>query len=239
MILPLCFQLVFGAFGAGSTVTPPAAPLQGPPAPQQTTSAPQKNHPAHKQIDMHLLQEKIKEKEKDSEAAGPLYVYPGVVRVKDGKWMGYDYLYNITSNIPIEVTVIKPKELSVPFTGEAIHDHIANLFHEAGIDTTVNIEGGQPPVAFFNMMILIYPVNDGFIALTDGRLLETVSVKRVTPAASEGVLQAMTWEQQNLLVASNENFMSLLNQNVETIANNFIERYRFFEAFKKRRAGQD
>ncbi|MGK5594065.1 MAG: hypothetical protein ACSNEK_01735 [Parachlamydiaceae bacterium] len=236
MILPLCFQLILGSFGTGSTVSPPLTPLQGPPAPQQTMPK-QRAPDAH--IDMQLLQEKIKEREKESEVTGPLYVYPGVVRVKDGKWVGYDYLYNLTSNIPVEVTVIKPKEVSVPFTEEAIRDKIANLFEDAGIDTNVNIEGGRPPVAFFNMMVLIYPVNDGFIALTDGRLFETVSVKRVTPAPSEGVLQAMTWEQQNLLVASSESFMSLLNHNIEDIANNFLERYRFFEAFKKRRTEQD
>ncbi|KAF3362383.1 hypothetical protein PHSC3_001050 [Chlamydiales bacterium STE3] len=236
----LSFYLVLAAFGTGSSVAPPAPALQGPAPPQQPVPTPQRTplHATPKQVDMHLLGEKIKEKELESEAQGPLYAYPGVVRVKDGHWVGYDYLYNIGSNIPVEVTIVKPNDASVPATEVAIKNKIINAFQAANIDTTLNVHGGKPPAALFNMAVLVYPVNDGFIALLEGRLLEAVSVKRVTPAASEGVLQAITWEQKNLIVASGENFIPLMTQTVENITRSFVERYQFFDSLKKRRGNE-
>lgn len=230
------------SFGSGSSSNKPTQPLQGPAPPQQTIhqqTPSQGKTPTQQQppINRELLQQKMREREAQSYAEGPLYIYPGVVRVKDGRWVGFDYLYNVGSNIPIEVTIVKPPEASVPISEEAIKNRMAEEFQNAGIDTSVLTAGGQPPRALFNMMILIYPLNEGFIALCDGRLLETVGVKRVELASTEGVFQAITWEHKKLIVAPTENFASLLTQTVESITRAFLERHKFFESFKKRQEG--
>lgn len=243
LTLPLC--LILAASGFGPSTSTPTQPLPGPPAPQQTINPPSSgSRPAQKPPISHppiaprqILDQKLQERGQETSAQGPLYVYPGVVKAKDGKWAGFDYLYNVGSNIPIEVTIIKPPEASVPVSEESIRLRINEEFQKANIDTTVNTSGGHPPAALFSMMILIYPVNDGFIALCDGRLIETVSVQRVTPASTEGVFQAITWEHKNLIVAPTDSFNGLLSQTVDTIARTFIERYKFFESFRKRKEG--
>ena len=238
--LPLCVFLAVSSFGSGSSNTAPTPPLQGPPAPQQSVSptTTQPRRPPSQQMPFRdILEQKQRERDFESSAQGPLYIYPGVVRAKEGNWVGFDYLYNIGNNIPVEVTIVKPGEASIPISEESIKQRIIEEFQKANIDTTINSVGGQPPSAIFSMMILIYPVNDGFIALCDGRLLETITVKRVTPSPSEGIFQAITWEHKNLIVAPTDNFVLLMTQTVDTIARTFIERYSFFESFRKKQEG--
>lgn len=237
---PLCWFLAVSSFGSGSSSSSPTQPLPGPAAPQQTIITPGKPRtqvPIQPPVSREHLEQRIQEREFDSTTHGPFYIYPGVVNAKEGKWVGYDYLYNLDANIPVEVTIVKPTDATIPTSEEAIRQKIIEEFYKANIDTNPQFSGGRPPKAIFNMMILIYPLNDGFIALCDGRLLETVELSRVTPSAAEGTFQAVTWEHKNLIVAPADNFIPLLTQTIEGITRTFIERFKFFEQYLKRREG--
>lgn len=230
-LMNLCLGVVLAATsGLPGTQHAPITPLPGPTAPSATQPAAPKKIKESPQKTLHEL---IKQKQEPQTTNSPLYIYPGLVRLKDNNWVGYDYLYNLTSNIPVEVTIVKPQDASVPVNEEEVRNRIAAILQGAGISTEAQIIGGQPPQALFNMMILIYPLNDGYIALCDGRLIETVQSKRVELAPAEGSLQAITWEHKNLIVATSNNFSQLLHQTVDQITKTFVERYEFFKNLKK------
>lgn len=232
VLMHLCLGVVLAAAsGLPGTPHSQTAPLQGPSAPAQTHPAPPKKP---KEAPKKALHDLLQQSQQPEAVNGPLYIYPGLVRLKEGSWIGYDYLYNLVNNIPVEVTIIKPQDTSVPLSEEELRNRIATQLQGAGINTDLQIIGGQPPQALFNMMILVYPLNDGYIALADGRLIETIQTKRVDLAPAEGSFQAITWEHKNLIVATSSNFSQLLHQTVDQITKTFIERYEFFKNLKKK-----
>lgn len=235
MLLSFGIALILGAAPGTSSTPTPALP--GPPTPTETIKPFTKPGQTIKKPGKSSM-EKLKEKEKklSEEQVAPteLYRFPGVVKLSEGKWVGYDYLYNLTNNIPIIVTIVKPENASIPVSEDVIKQRITEMFQKGGIDTNLQIMFGRPPSAVFNMIILIYPLNDGYIALCDGRLLESIDLKRVTlDQATEGTFQAVTWEHKNLIVSAAPNFVALLDQTVDGIVKTFLERYDFFKNLKK------
>jgi hypothetical protein len=156
------------------------------------------------------------------------YPNPGIVANRDGRWVGSDHLYNLTSKIDIVVEFFTPPNVVLPVTKEAIKTTITEIFKKARITPPAEVSYDKPPLPFFHMLIMVYPIEKGYVAYCEGRLFEKIELERVKPD-EQTAMQGITWESQNLIISSKEDLANQLIKSVEEIATAFADRYRFYE----------
>lgn len=154
------------------------------------------------------------------------YPHPGDVKYTNGKWEGVDHLANLSSSIPIEVSVVIPSGKDFPVDSGAVISAVENVWSEYKLENR-NPSDGR--LQFFVVKVLVYPIEGGAAATVEAKLFEEVEPKR-SLIAKEHKFQAVTWEQESLLVASKDTFNALLTKTVESVAKNFAMR---LEAFQK------
>lgn len=154
------------------------------------------------------------------------YPYPGDIVNEGGTWKGVDHLANIGQNMPLQVDLLVPSDLTVSFTDKEILDVLEKEFTEAGFTNAPSPKG---EFYFFSLMVLVYPINDGLAATVQGRLFEEVQVKR-TLIAKDHKLQAETWDQSVLIVAPTAEFNDLLFKTVKELGSGFIKRLQAFQS---------
>lgn len=161
------------------------------------------------------------------------YLHPGILVFLNGKWEGSDHLLNISQNIGVYVTIVKPEAETLGITQEQLQKKVEGLFTQGGIKPVILTAQGQPPLPAFEIEIFIYPVEQGYAACCSGRLFESVTLNRfkMDPGMA---FQAITWEKQTLIVGPKSTFADQLSQIVESIASSFIERYQAYEKLKSR-----
>lgn len=155
--------------------------------------------------------------------SGDYFNHPGVVTSKGTQWIGGDNFTNISHSVALQVNIVKPENLEIPFKREDLQSKISEIFSKSGITLTTSATEFEPPLPFFNMMILAYPIIDGMVIAIQGRLFESVEIKRVI-LEKNTLLQAITWEQTNLVVAPDDEIDKYVKDAVVGIANSFAER---------------
>ena len=161
------------------------------------------------------------------------YPNPGIVAQRGGRWVGSDHLYNLTENIDIVAEIFKPKNLELPITEEMIRSRVADIFKNSDIVPMAEEKPGQPPLPFFHVLVMIYPIEKGYVCYTEGRLFEQINIDRVV-LDEQTALQGITWESQNLILAPEEKLVEQVNTSVDEIANTFAERFEFYEKIRRK-----
>jgi hypothetical protein len=156
------------------------------------------------------------------------YPNPGIVAFRDGRWVGSDHLYNLTNKIDIVVEFFTPPNVVLPVTKEAVKTTITEIFKKARITPPTDLLLDKPPLPFFHMLIMVYPLEKGYVAYCEGRLFERIELNRVKPD-EQTAMQGITWESQNLIIASKEDLANQVTKSVDEIATAFANRYRFYE----------
>lgn len=151
---------------------------------------------------------------------------PGVTGWENGKWHGNDYLGFLTSNIGITVEVLETE--NVPKIDEApIVAAVKEIFAKEGLTPKAEVEEG-PPVPFFQLLIIVYPADVArYVIFTNGRLFESIDVKRVD-FVPKGYWQGITWETQDIAMAKEKDLGKAIMDSAEKVAKNFVKRYREF-----------
>lgn len=162
-----------------------------------------------------------------SSAVLPTFTQPGILSYQGGQWVGGDHLFNLSSNIPVVVDLVKSDKLQLDLTQEMLQKRLEAAFIKQGI--SVNVEAtGRPPLPFFNLFVMVVPLGDGVTAYCSGRLFELVDNSRANLA--RGVFwQAITWEDQQLIVASPEQIISEITSTVDAIGASFLDSYNTFQ----------
>lgn len=149
---------------------------------------------------------------------------PGVVGFANGKWEGNDYLGYLSSNISLSVEVVKGEQ--VPAVDEGSLESLAKeIFTKENLSPQAVVEEG-PLLPFFQVLIFIFPVEkDKFAIFAAGRLFESIDVKRkhFSPA---GYWQAITWENQDVVLATSQDLLQQVKTSTEKIVKGFAARYR-------------
>ncbi len=161
---------------------------------------------------------------------GDHFAQPGIIVLKDGKWVGVDHLFNLTNKIEVYIEVQKSPTITEEINTEAIKTSIETLFKKGSITTKAE---STPPFPFFHMLIMIIPVEKGYAVLCEGRLFESVHLDRFITEKNM-YFQAITWEKQLLVIAPKDTFRAEIDKAVDEIANSFVTRYAFFEGIKNR-----
>lgn len=157
-----------------------------------------------------------------SHVESPTYPYPGLLVNINGKWEGSPYLYNMPQNIGVVIEVVKPGGKDYPVDHVRLRNDVADVFIKAGIQPQSLAIGNDPPLPFFHVLIYIYPGDDIYTAAIAGRLFEKVKLARLDYNLP-GTMQAITWEQMNLLITSEAQFDTQLSATLAGIAKAFTD----------------
>lgn len=162
------------------------------------------------------------------------YFYPGIVVNRGGAWEGGDDLLNLTNNIGFYLSIIKPDNDPLKIDEAQLKKMAENLFQSVGISPKILVAGGQAPLPFFQVQILLYPIgHEGYVACCEGRLFESVSLKRIFLDASGMAFQAVTWQKSSLIISPNSQITQQIQQHVNDIVKAFTERYQSFANIKR------
>lgn len=164
---------------------------------------------------------------------GRFYPNPGIVAQRNGRWIGSDHLYNLTDKVEIVAEIFKPRNTEVDVTEEMIRSRVAEIFRNGGIKPMAEEKPGQPPLPFFHILVMIYPIEKGYVCYTEGRLFEKVNLERVV-LDEQTALQGITWESQNLILAPQAELKSQIMESVEEIAKTFVDRFQFYEDIRRK-----
>lgn len=160
------------------------------------------------------------------------YLSPGVLTYRGASWAGGDNLLNVSKNIAIHIELVVPVGKQSPISEAAIKKRVADIFAKAGISDQIQAYTNKPPLPFFHVLIMVQNIDKGYAAYIGGRLFEQVEVPRVV-LPDTTFFQAITWEKQELVVASPEDISNQVLATIDEIAQNFAERYTFYENIKK------
>jgi hypothetical protein len=156
------------------------------------------------------------------------YLNPGIIAFRDGRWIGSDHLYNLTNNIDVVVEFFTPTNVVLPLNKDEVKQTITGIFQKARLNVQPDAAEGKPPLPFFHMLIMAYPLDKGYVVYCEGRLFEQVQLDRVT-LDEQTAMQAITWESQNLIISSKEDLKDQVMKSITEIATAFADRYRFYE----------
>lgn len=159
------------------------------------------------------------------------YLHPGILVFFNGKWEGSDHLLNISNNIGVNVTIVKPEKEAIDITEGQIQKTVEDIFSQAAINPQTLVQAGRPPLPTFQVEIFVYPIEKGYVAACQGRLFEAVTLDRFK-MDSNMAFQAITWENQHLIVGPKAQFAEQLTKIVEEIAKSFAERFQTYQRLK-------
>lgn len=160
------------------------------------------------------------------------YLHPGILVFFNGKWEGSDHLLNLTNNIGVNITIFKPEAESIDISDIQIKKEVEEIFKEANIKPQTLAAAGSPPLPTFEIEIFIYPIERGYAAYCEGRLFESVKLDRFK-MDSNMAFQAITWENQHLIVSPKNQFSEQLTKTIQDIATSFTERFLDYERLKR------
>jgi hypothetical protein len=158
---------------------------------------------------------------------------PGLATIHNGKWMVTDFLYNLPPNISVKVLVIKPEGKYLPISDTLLENEINSIFQEANISTTVNPLPCEPPLPAFQVTIMAYPCERRCIGVITAQLYEIARPDRIADDLS-GVWQVVTWERQELVASSCDDFKQQVEDTVGAMTATFTSQYRYYNAAPER-----
>lgn len=160
------------------------------------------------------------------------YLHPGILVNLGGKWEGSDHLLNISNNIGVYVSIVKPENEELPTSDAQIKTEVDNIFSLANIKPQILVTSGKPPLPAFEIQIFVYPIERGYVAYCSGRLFESVVLERFKMDPNMA-FQAITWEKQHLIVTPKEQLGDQIIKTVQDIARTFSERFQVYDKIKK------
>lgn len=210
----------------GSAPSPSPSPSSSPP----TYSPFQKPSPGANQVPTKAPteQQPFVKPEKVSVPLNDLSVFtePGIATLKDGNWVGRSSLLHIDKDIGIVIEIVRStsgQELSA----DSLRGQISEILKKGGMKPIVPIVADPTPLPFFHCLILIQPIEKGYAAYCACRFFEDVqSTRQNVILPPKIVLQAITWEKQELLIIPTEQLEMQVKKSVQTMATSFADQFK-------------
>lgn len=152
---------------------------------------------------------------------------PGIVGLRDGKWEGTDYLGYLSKYITINLEVVKATNLPLNIDANSLGTQVENILKADQLVPHARIAEG-PPLPFLHILVIVYPTEkDRFVIFCSCRLFEEIHVVRENfkPA---GHWQAITWENQDISLASTDQVNAQIKMSVENLVKAFVQRFRLY-----------
>lgn len=162
----------------------------------------------------------------------PTYFHPGLMIRREGEWEGNDNLLNISSDIGVNVQIIKPENENIKVNEAQIKSKVEAIFGKGKINPSTIADVKGPPLPFYQIKLFIYPIDRGYAVFCEGRLFESVTLQRFKFDPSMA-FQAVTWQRETLLVTPTDRLGDDIMKQVEDITTQFVEIYKYFLDRKK------
>ncbi len=163
---------------------------------------------------------------------------PGLATIKDSKWTITDFLYNLPYNIGIKVVVVKPEDKYLPLSDKLLEKRVTDIFADAYLTPTPAPVTCEPPLPLYHVTIMAYPCDRRCVGVVTAQLYEVVQPQRIDQDLS-GVWQAITWERQELVASSCEEFAQEIEATVTSMTQAFTWQYNRFNPIPERRCFPD
>jgi hypothetical protein len=160
------------------------------------------------------------------------YLHPGILVFLNGRWEGSNHLLNLSNNIGVYVSIIKPENEILDISEDQIRKEAELIFNNANIKPQTLATEGKPPLPVFEIEIFVYPIERGYAACCNGRLFESVILERFKMDPNMA-FQAITWEKQHLIVSPKALFAEQLTKTVQDIVTSFTVQFQAYERLKK------
>jgi len=164
----------------------------------------------------------------------PTYFFPGLVARLGRQWVGSDYLYQMPAHIGVVVEIvggakeyIEGQETPVTINAEYIKRQVMDHFIANGITPQAITVGNNPPLPFFHILIFAASTDDRGVAYITCRLFEKVHLDRFG-FQLPGAWQAITWEKQELIITSIQQFPENVGMTAVGIADDFLKKVIYF-----------
>ena len=94
----------------------------------------------------------------------------------------------------------------------------------------------EPSLPLFNVVVTVNAIEQTMFANVECRLFESVVLKRVV--LDPGItFQAITWQKEELIGAFQPDFNATLNQSVQELTQDFVERFNHFLSIRSKLGG--
>ncbi len=213
-----------------STMTPSSRPPTTQQQGQQAQQAPEVKRHEFKPAPLHVapIVQNPRALLPDQERT-EIYTEPGIIGMRDGKWVGSDNLFNLSSELGVAIDIIAPEGKSIAFTKEDISASLMKVFEGSAITAHTTFSSKEAATPFFNVLLMVYPVPQGYVAFVSCRLFEEATLKR-TDLAPGITWQVITWERETLIVSSSDDFKEAIQKTVNQLGAEFVERFKHFES---------
>lgn len=163
-----------------------------------------------------------------------VFTQPGIVFFKNGKWLGSDYLLNLSSDLKIIAEIVKSQNNeSLPLQENALANIVSARLKQAGLNPSDTILTNQLVTPFLHVLVLVQNIEKaGYAVSCHLSLFEVVKLERVT-LTDEVSFQAITWDKETLLLVPVGQAVSLIEKAVGDLTDEFIKRFEFFEKLQK------
>lgn len=160
--------------------------------------------------------------------------HPGIIALRDGKWLWSDHLLNLGTNVAVNVEFAFEENMKVKVSAEQLENDIAETFRKEGITPYADPDPGKPDLPSFHVLVMAYPIkNKGYTYSISARLFEPVELERIK-LDDRVTMQAITWDRSSIHIVSVENFDKDVETSVKEVAKDFVDRYAFFERLRQR-----
>ena len=160
------------------------------------------------------------------------YLHPGILVYRNGIWEGSDHLLNLSHQIGVYVSLLKPENEALAISEAEIKKLVEAIFSRVGIQPLTLAPQGSPPLPAFEIEILMYPISRGYVAYCGGRLFESVTLERFV-LDHDMAFQAITWDKETLIVGPKAKFIDQLKSTVQEIAEVFADHFQTYERIKR------
>lgn len=149
---------------------------------------------------------------------------PGLGTINNGKWYVTDFFYNLPPNIGVNVQIIRPPNKYVPLSESLLERKITAIFQDGGVTPTANALPCEPPLPVYSVTVMAYPCERRCVGVITVQLYEVVQPQRIDEDLS-GVWQAVTWERQQLVASSCDDFAQEVESTITNMTLAFVDRY--------------
>jgi hypothetical protein len=155
-----------------------------------------------------------------------IFTSPGIATYQNGQWVGSEHLYNLSPDIGLFIEIVQSETgAKAPINEDAIIDKIVPIFKTGGLKPRPNLLVNGSPLPFLHVLLMISPIEKGFVAFCALRLFEQTDLKRIF-LSTDIHWQVITWEKQELIVASTEQIQEQIYKTLTGLATTFADKFK-------------
>lgn len=153
-----------------------------------------------------------------------LFPHPGIIKYREGKWVGSEHLFHLKENFYVTLEVVNPDNIA--FSQDALKKEIVEELKKGKIIPQTEFNS-VPPLPRLHFLFIIQSLTESHaVVYFSSRLFETIEGRVILPKGTS--FQAITWENEGLSVIERFNIEASLFSSTDKLVKSFVDQYRHF-----------